>query len=777
MRKNIQRKNENLSYKFDDILSVSSEPEDLFSLLYIICKGEDYQIYKAIHNETKAIYAIKIVDYSKNNNRGNNIIINNNYSSIQQEASHMKLLIDCQYIVKYYGSYFSRKSNTLWLILEYCSSGSVIDLMCSMDRTFNEYEISTIITMVLKGLDYIHKKNLIHRDIKGANILLNEDGIAKIADFGSCVQLIDEENKNNKDSSMIKSNSKYNYKDDIWQLGITCLEMIEGEYIKRETKQLFEGEKIAKKNSMIEKLLNKNKYSEEFKDFVKKCLQLKQNKRLNELELLEHDFIKKFNKGNDYIKDLVKNNEKKIEKNKKKAIQKQNENIIEDNIYQDEKILIYSEIPQFKNKKFKRERKHQKFDKNNFNVDDNLSNTNEYEHGKMKKAQFYKKLLNINEIKNKNVKYISILILFFLYLLTFNYYKVSILKNELQNNDYPPELINEITKVYETFDKVNINEIDNKINKNEIKNAEIKSTINVGFTLDANYVPETMMTVASIMASQFKTTKIRFHFGVTNNFTAEKMLKMYSLKSRLNNLTEFNFYYLKESVVKMKDFHPKGEACPGKFELPMYVPDDIERLFIFDAGDLLVLRDLSDVYNYNMENYWVLGTLETLVADFIKTKYNQTKYVNIGSILLNVKKLKENNFWSTYTKNRNIELTGAPDQTLFNVLIPDDKKNYLPFKFGGYSLFTTDQNYDSLKYEPYGLKKFFTTPLVSSLPDNPGSESGIIFNLYNARFIHQFSGKWDKGDGLSIYRHLAKYFIMLAGVTDELCLKKPGYCV
>ena len=45
----------------------------------------------------------------------------------------------------------------------------------------------------------------------------------------------------------------------------------------------------------------------------------------------------------------------------------------------------------------------------------------------------------------------------------------------------------------------------------------------------------------------------------------------------------------------MKGFHPKGEACPGKFELPMLLNDEIERLIIFDAGDLLVLRDLSEV--------------------------------------------------------------------------------------------------------------------------------------------------------------------------------------
>ena len=43
-----------------------------------------------------------------------------------------------------------------------------------------------------------------------------------------------------------------------------------------------------------------------------------------------------------------------------------------------------------------------------------------------------------------------------------------------------------------------------------------------------------------------------------------------------------------------------------------------------------------------------------------------TKYLNIGSILLNVKELKKNHFWDIYTKNRNLILEGAPDQTLFN---------------------------------------------------------------------------------------------------------------
>ena len=207
--------------------------------------------------------------------------------------------------------------------------------------------------------------------------------------------------------------------------------------------------------------------------------------------------------------------------------------------------------------------------------------------------------------------------------------------------DLKNQILKEINFQYHEFNKVNINDIYNSINK-EKKNSfnNIKSTINIGFTLDKNYVYETMLTVASIMATQKKTTKIRFHFGVTNNFTAEKMVEMYELRKKINNMTEYNFYYLKDSIIYMKNFHPKGEACPGKFELPQYLSDDIEKLIIFDAGDLLVLRDLTELYNYNMGDYLILGTPEpTIIKSFMQVKYNISKYINIGSILIDVKKI------------------------------------------------------------------------------------------------------------------------------------------
>jgi len=298
-------------------------------------------------------------------------------------------------------------------------------------------------------------------------------------------------------------------------------------------------------------------------------------------------------------------------------------------------------------------------------------------------------------MKYKIINLQLLILILFIYSQWFHFH---ILKNKF---------INEIEQKYKSSNQVNINQVYNIIyNVEEIFNPDINSTINIGFTLDKNYIYETMLTISSIMATQRKNTKIRFHLGVTKNFLAVKMAEIFELKKKLNNNTEFNFYYLKESVIKMKGFHHKGEACPGKFELPIYLPDDVEKLIIFDGGDLLVLRDLT------------------------------------------------------------------------KLIIPDSKKNYIPFKFGGICLFSNDEYSDSLMFNQLlGYKNWINSSLSSTLPDNPKSEIGILLQLNNPRFIHQFYGKWEKGDGLSIYRHLAKYFMLISGISTMLCKKKPKYCL
>ena len=296
--------------KFYDILSIPSNPEDLFTLTNLIGNGGFGKVYKAIHNTSKEVYAIKIIDYTKgNNNDKSNISFN--YKSIQQETSLMRLVNKSDYILKYYGSYYSRETNTIWLILEYCAAGSAVDLMLSMGRTLSEVEVSTIMEMVLKGLIYIHKLNLIHRDIKGANIMLSEDGYAKLGDFGIGIQMTDDEYRTSKKGSphwmspQVILNKNYDTKTDIWSLGITCLELVEGEPPFADLYPDEVMEKIANNPPKAEDIIDPKEHTNEFINFVNLCLEINPKKRPTADILIKHPFIVKLSKKKEYLKQLI----------------------------------------------------------------------------------------------------------------------------------------------------------------------------------------------------------------------------------------------------------------------------------------------------------------------------------------------------------------------------------------------------------------------------------------------------------------------------------------
>ena len=376
-------------------------------------------------------------------------------------------------------------------------------------------------------------------------------------------------------------------------------------------------------------------------------------------------------------------------------------------------------------------------------------------------------------LTKKNKLFYLLLLLFFI-----------LIQRKINIKDYKNDkvFISEIKKEFKKNLKVNLNNIEKKImNEGNFNNhfkqnvGKIKNIINIGFTLDPGFIYQTMLTATSILANQRLTTKVVFHFGVVKNFTPVHMLKIYSLKNNIKNLSEFNFYYLKKSMIKMKNFHRKGEACPGKFELPELLPDNVNKLLLFDAGDVLIFRDLSELYNFDMKDYWAIGTPEPGGINHLK-KYNKKIYINIGSILLNVKELKKNNFFDYYIKHRNLKLHGAPDQALFNILVPDNKLSYFPFRFGGIIPFPSDFHSDKLQTTLWGIEEWLHSNLSNILPENPKDKYKYISQLLNPVFVHQISKKWKKGKGLSIYRSLAKYYIKLSGIWDDLCLIEPGYC-
>ena len=345
------------------------------------------------------------------------------------------------------------------------------------------------------------------------------------------------------------------------------------------------------------------------------------------------------------------------------------------------------------------------------------------------------------------------------------------------NNRFIELLLNNIKEEYERKDFVNINEIESKIinGRKWEKNKNKTNEINIGAQLDPGYVLRGMMTFASIMDSQKKETKLRFHFAVVLNFTILDMLKIYSLRDKIRDDVEFNFYNAKKVETELKGLNVKGPGAVAKLLLPELLPEDIERLLIFDTGDLLVLRDLTEAYNWNMNGCLYVGVPGMRTGmDALISKKKFDIYINLGSFLIDVKLVKKEKMYEKFVKYKNAYNTSIGDQNLLND-IAFGKIGYYPFKFGLASPYNDDKDSDNpptnnlfsfIKNIKY--KEIFTFI--------PKDEKELISKGYSPFVIHQWNGKWMFGLGLTIYRRLAQYYIRYAGIWDEMCKMFPGYC-
>lgn len=154
----------------------NQDPNDVFELLEKFGEGSYGTVYKARHIKSKQICAIK------------QIPVDNDLEDTIREINIMTGF-NSDFLVKFYASYLTNES--LWIVMELCEAGSVLDVMNMRDLCMTEEMIASICYNVIKGLEYIHSKRKIHRDIKAANILLNADGRAKLGDFGVTGQLAD----------------------------------------------------------------------------------------------------------------------------------------------------------------------------------------------------------------------------------------------------------------------------------------------------------------------------------------------------------------------------------------------------------------------------------------------------------------------------------------------------------------------------------------------------------------------------------------------------------
>eukprot|EP01117_Protostelium_nocturnum_P008819 TRINITY_DN3161_c0_g1_i1.p1 TRINITY_DN3161_c0_g1~~TRINITY_DN3161_c0_g1_i1.p1 ORF type:complete len:870 (-),score=446.13 TRINITY_DN3161_c0_g1_i1:272-2881(-) len=272
---------------------------DSFDLLDIVGEGSFGSVWKARYKPSNKIFAIKIMKTNGNHDdssSGSSSISEENNEEIQKEINILKRMKH-ENIVAYWGAIPSPEG--LWIVMDYCQIGSLDDLMNKLNETFTEEEIRYSTFYVLKGLSYLHSQKVIHRDIKAANILLDGDAIIKIADFGvSAETTFDDKRKTLVGTpywmapealSMAHKKREYDYKVDIWSVGITVMEMAEG------SPPHYNEKTPAAAMRAIPQLpapsLKGNSFSSELKSFVSDCLKKNAAERGDSLQLLNHPFL------------------------------------------------------------------------------------------------------------------------------------------------------------------------------------------------------------------------------------------------------------------------------------------------------------------------------------------------------------------------------------------------------------------------------------------------------------------------------------------------------
>ncbi|WFD03391.1 non-specific serine/threonine protein kinase [Malassezia obtusa] len=260
------------------------DPNLLYSKVKKIGQGASGSVYVAKALATGQRVAIKAMDLAHQPRK--ELIINE--ILVMKESQHPN-------IVNFLNAFLVRDSD-LWVVMEFMEGGALTDVIDN--NTLEESQIAAISLETCKGLEHLHNQNIIHRDIKSDNILLNNLGQVKITDFGFCAKLTDQKSKR---ATMVGTpywmapevvkQKEYGAKVDIWSLGIMAIEMIENEppYLDEEPlKALYmiatNGTPTLKKPELL---------SRELKGFLAVCLCADVKSRATADELLQHDFLRK----------------------------------------------------------------------------------------------------------------------------------------------------------------------------------------------------------------------------------------------------------------------------------------------------------------------------------------------------------------------------------------------------------------------------------------------------------------------------------------------------
>nr|XP_040139771.1 nik-related protein kinase isoform X3 [Ictidomys tridecemlineatus] len=323
------------------------DPTGIFSLDKTIGLGTYGRIYLGLHEKTGAFTAVKVMNARKTPlpEIGRRVRVNKYQKSVgwrysdEEEDLRTELNLLRKYsfhknIVSFYGAFFKLSPpghrHQLWMVMELCAAGSVTDVVrMTKNQSLKEDWIAYICREILQGLAHLHAHRVIHRDIKGQNVLLTHNAEVKLVDFGVSAQV---SRTNGRRNSFIGTpywmapevincdedpRRSYDYRSDVWSVGITAIEMAEGAPPLCNLQPLEALFVILRESAPTVK---SSGWSRKFHNFMEKCMIKNFLFRPTSANMLHHPFVRNIKNERHVVESLTKHLTGIIKKRQKKGI-------------------------------------------------------------------------------------------------------------------------------------------------------------------------------------------------------------------------------------------------------------------------------------------------------------------------------------------------------------------------------------------------------------------------------------------------------------------------
>ena len=368
------------------------------------------------------------------------------------------------------------------------------------------------------------------------------------------------------------------------------------------------------------------------------------------------------------------------------------------------------------------------------------------------------------------LKFFIVSFILITYELVFKY--SSIIKNDTNISDYLPNPRDKAMNEYRKNGKITFNDYFDYLSSKSLYNH-----IHIAMGFDEKYAMLSLVSITSILYTANNNTFLHFHIITLFNFSLDMMEKINSLKYKINNKVEFIFYDGKQVE---KDFTRGNKELRGianycRFLIPELI-FDTNKVIMLDAGDILVQKDLLELYNYNIGDAYIAGVLDMNAGTPDGYRYfKNEKYINVGvAIINNLDNWRKEKIYEKTVKysNEGKKKFSLPIQDMLNTIIPKDKVFLLPLKYNTIHFFINKRKYKSRNttwvskfMEKQNYSKFKFSKLEIFEADN----DPVIRHYWNFKFFSYKTPKYKTKTQWKKYAKMTGFFRMICKMFKYSC--------